>query len=304
MNRRRPRLSATERRIIDRLPGRVAVYEVGPRDGLQNEATAVPAAAKVAFVNELADAGLAWIETTSFVNPRAVPQLADAAEVMAGIDRREGVRYPALVPNEQGMERALACGVDCIALFAAASEAFSQANIRVGIDASFERFEPVARLAKQNGVWLRGYVSTAFHCPYSGPVDPEQAVVVAGRLFEIGCDEVAIADTIGVATPLDVDRLLRIAIPRLPIERLAMHFHDTTDLALANVVIALEAGITVFDGAAGGLGGCPFAPGAPGNLATEKLVRLLDGLGVASGVDAAMVGEAGRRMRALLSNMP
>jgi hydroxymethylglutaryl-CoA lyase len=280
---------------------RVTVYEVGPRDGLQNEAVAVPSAEKIAFVNALSDAGLNWIETTSFVNPSAVPQMSDASEIMSGIDRKPGVRYPVLVPNERGMNRALEAGVDSVALFAAASEAFSHANIRTGIDGSFDRFAPVARLAKDHGVWLRGYVSTAFHCPYSGPVAADQAVIVAERLFELGCDEVAIADTIGAATPLDLHRLLPLATHRLPVDKLAMHFHDTTGLALPNVMLSLEAGITVFDGSAGGLGGCPFAPGAPGNLATEKLVRLLDGLGVETGVNADMVEEAGRNMRSLLA---
>lgn len=293
-------MNVTERTFVDRLPPRVTIYEVGPRDGLQNEAALVPASDKISFVHDLAAAGITWIETTSFVNPSAVPQLADAGEVMAAIERRPGVRYPVLVPNERGMQRALDAGVDSIALFAAASDAFSQANIRASIDESFERFAPVARLAREHGVWMRGYVSTAFHCPYSGPVAPDDAVDVAARLLDIGCDEIAIADTIGIATPLDVDRLLRVAIRQLPVERLAMHLHDTSDLALANVMIALEAGITVFDGSAGGLGGCPFAPSAPGNLATEKLVRLLDGLGIETGVDAVLVAAAGRRMRALV----
>ena len=279
---------------------RVTIYEVGPRDGLQNEATPIPTGAKIAFVNALAGAGLTWIETTSFVNPKAVPQLADATEVMQGIERRPGVRYPVLVPNERGMERALEAGIDAIALFAAASEAFSQANIRASIDESFTRFQPVAEIAKREGIWLRGYVSTAFHCPYSGPVTPEQAVVVAERLFALGCDEVAIADTIGQATPDDTRRLLDLAVQRLNVEQLAFHLHDTSGLALENIRLALDAGITIFDGSAGGLGGCPFAPGAPGNLATEKLVMMLDELGVESGVDAHAVARAGESMRALL----
>jgi isopropylmalate/homocitrate/citramalate synthase len=278
----------------------VTIYEVGPRDGLQNEATPIPTDAKIAFVNALADAGLKWIETTSFVNPKAVPQLADAAEVMQGIERRPGVRYPVLVPNERGMERALEASADAIALFAAASEAFSQANIRATIDESFERFQPVAEIARREGVWIRGYVSTAFHCPYSGPVKPEQAVEVAQRLFDLGCDEVAIADTIGRATPDDTRRLLEVVIPALPVEQLAFHLHDTSGLALENIRLALDAGITIFDGSAGGLGGCPFAPGAPGNLATEKLVAMLDEMGIASGVDAKSVARAAEAMRTLL----
>lgn len=287
-------------RLLQRAPKRVTVYEVSPRDGLQNEAKAVPSDVKIAFVNALADAGLRWIETTSFVNPNAVPQLADASEVMAGIDRKSGTRYPVLVPNARGMERALEAQADAVALFAAASEAFSQANVRASIAETFERFEPVARIAKRERVWLRGYVSTAFHCPFAGRIAPEDAVVVAERLFELGCDEVAIADTIGRATPQDTDRLLELALRRLPMDKLALHLHDTFGLALANVMIALDAGVTVFDGSAGGLGGCPFAPGAPGNLATEKLVNLLDSMGIETGVNAQAVADAGARMRALL----
>ena len=279
---------------------RVTIYEVGPRDGLQNEATPTPTDAKIAFVNALTDAGLTWIETTSFVNPKAVPQLADATEVIQGIERRPGVRYPVLVPNERGMERALEAGIDAIALFAAASEAFSQANIRATIDESFERFQPVAATAKREGIWMRGYVSTAFHCPYSGPVAPEQAVAVAERLFALGCHEVAIADTIGRATPDDTRRLLQLAIPALPVAHLAFHLHDTSGLALENIRLALEAGITIFDGSAGGLGGCPFAPGAPGNLPTEALVRMLDEMGIETGVDADAVERAATSMRAML----
>jgi isopropylmalate/homocitrate/citramalate synthase len=286
--------------MAERLPRRVTIYEVGPRDGLQNEATPVPTEAKIAFVNALVDAGLTWIETTSFVNPKAVPQLADASEVMRGIERRPGVRYPVLVPNEHGMERALEAGVDAIALFAAASEAFSQANIRATIDESFERFRPVAVIARREGIWLRGYVSTAFHCPYSGAVSAAQAVAIAERLFELGCDEVAIADTIGRATPDDTRALLELAVGRLPVERLAFHLHDTSGLALENTRLALEAGVTIFDASAGGLGGCPFAPGAPGNLATEALVAMLDEMGIETGVDVGAVAQAAVAMRALL----
>jgi hydroxymethylglutaryl-CoA lyase len=286
--------------MVENANRRVTIYEVGPRDGLQNEATPIPTDAKVTFVNALADAGLTWIETTSFVNPKAVRQLADATEVMQGIDRRQGVRYPVLVPNERGMERALDAGIDAIALFAAASEAFSQANIRATIDESFERFKTVVEIAKRERVWIRGYVSTAFHCPYSGPVIPAQAVAIAERLFALGCDEVAIADTIGRATPEDTSRLLDVAIPALPVEQLAFHLHDTAGLALDNIRLALDAGITILDGSAGGLGGCPFAPGAPGNLATEALVRMLDEMGIETGVDADAVERAATSMRALL----
>jgi hydroxymethylglutaryl-CoA lyase len=287
--------------VLKHMPARVTIFEVGPRDGLQNEAKPIPTEMKVSFVNDLLDAGLTWIETTSFVNPKAVPQLADATDVMQSIERRSGARFPVLVPNERGMQRALEANVDAIAVFTAASEEFSQANVRATIDQTFERFAPVIDMAKQHDVWTRGYVSMAFHCPYEGRIAPEKAIEVAQRLFDLGIDEVAIADTVGRATPLDVGALLDLAVTDLPVEKLAFHLHDTNGLALTNVVLALEAGITVIDGAAGGLGGCPFAPGAPGNLATEKLVTLLDGLGIETGVDAAAVERAGAKIRAFLA---
>lgn len=283
---------------LSRIPRRVTVVEVGPRDGLQNEPDLVPTPAKIAFVEALADAGLPLVETTSFVSPKAVPQLADAAEVMTSIARRPGVRYPVLVPNERGLDRALEAGCDAIALFTAATEEFSQANVRASIDETFARFAPVAERARAAGLWLRGYVSVAIDCPYAGPVDPEQAVSVAERLFELGCNEVALADTIGTATPQAVDRLLTLAAQRLDLSRVGLHFHDTHGLALANVMIGLDYGITIYDAAAGGLGGCPFAPGAPGNLATEKLIRLLHGLGIETGVDLAAVEAAVAALRA------
>jgi isopropylmalate/homocitrate/citramalate synthase len=269
--------------------GRVTIFEVGPRDGLQNEPNPVSTAAKITFVKALADAGLRWIETTSFVNPKAVPQLGDAAEVMRGIERLPGVRYPVLVPNERGMERALEAGADAVCVFTAASEQFCRANVRATIDETFERFGPVMDLAKKHDVWTRGYVSMAFHCPYEGAVPPEKSVEVAQRLLEIGIDEVAIADTLGRAVPDDVARFLELATARLPMDRLAFHLHDTNGRALENVKLGLDAGITVFDGAAGGLGGCPFAPGSEGNLATEKLVRFFDELGIETGVEAALI---------------
>lgn len=290
--------------VLKHLPKRVTIFEVGPRDGLQNEATPIPTDLKVEFVADLMDAGLTWIETTSFVNPKAVPQLADAGEVMARIDRRPGVRFPVLVPNERGMERAIESGVDAIAVFTAASETFSQANVRASIDETFVRFAPVIETAKQHNVWTRGYVSMAFHCPYEGRIAPEKAIEVAQRLFDLGIDEVAIADTVGRATPVETGALLDLAVTDLPVDKLAFHLHDTNGLALTNVLLALEAGITVIDAAAGGLGGCPFAPGAPGNLATEKLVTLLDGLGIETGVDASAVEAAGRKIRAFLAIPP
>ncbi len=278
--------------FVERLPRRVTVVEVGPRDGLQNEPELVPVEAKVRFIESLANAGLPVVEATSFVSPKAVPQLADAVEVMQTIERRLGTRYPVLVPNERGLERALEAGCDAIALFTAASEAFSQANVRATIDETFARFTPVALKARAAGLYLRGYVSTALNCPYSGEVDPAKTVEVAEKLFELGCDEVALADTIGTATPAEVDRLLAVTGPRLGFDRIGLHFHDTNGLAVANVMVGLDYGVSVFDSAAGGLGGCPFAPGAPGNLATEKLLALLEGLGIETGVDRDAVEQA------------
>lgn len=278
--------------FVERMPRHVTVVEVGPRDGLQNEAEIVPIEAKVRFIEALADAGLPIVESTSFVNPKAVPQLADAAEVMKRIERRPGTRYPVLVPNERGLERALAAGCDAIALFTAASESFSQANVHASIDETFARFAPVAVTARAAGLSIRGYVSTAVDCPYSGPVEPSVVVEVTDRLFDLGCDEVSLADTIGTGTPQAVDRMLDVVLHEFDCDQIALHFHDTNGLALANVMIGLDYGVSVFDSAAGGLGGCPFAPGAPGNLATEKLLTLLDGLGIETGVNRDSVARA------------
>jgi isopropylmalate/homocitrate/citramalate synthase len=264
---------------------------------LQNEPSSIPTETKIAFINALSSAGLPVIEATSFVHPKLVPQLADAASVMTGIDRRPGVRYPVLVPNERGLERALEAGVDAIALFTSATEAFCQANIRCTIDESFERFEPVVEMAKANGVWIRGYVSVAFTCPYSGPVAPEAPVTVAERLFDLGCDEVSIADTIGSATPEETDRLLRAVVAELPLERIAFHFHDTKGQAIQNIEHAHAAGVRIFDSAAGGLGGCPFAPGAAGNVATEKVVEFFERRGIPTGVDKDAVIRAASLVR-------
>ncbi len=279
-------------------PRRVTVVEVGPRDGLQNEPETVPTAAKVAFVEALAAAGLPVVETTSFVSPTAIPQLADADEVARAIARRPGVRYPVLVPNERGLDRALTAGVDAIALFTAATETFSQANVRGTIAETFARFRPVVARARAEGLWVRGYVSVAFGCPYSGPVDPAAAVDVARRLADLGCDEVAIADTIGAASPDEVAAVLDVALGHLPADRLALHFHDTRGRALANVAAGLNHGIATYDSAAGGLGGCPFAPGAPGNLGTEALVAFLGRHGIETGVDGAAVARAFTGLRA------
>ena len=264
----------------------VRVYEVGPRDGLQNEAQPIPIAAKLRFVELLADAGLREIETTSFVAPKAIPQLADADDLMARLDRRPGVRYPVLVPNERGLQRAIAAGVDAACVFTAASEAFTRANINMTIAESLEAFRPVVDHARANGWWSRGYVSTAFGCPYQGEVGEAAVVGVAHELLALGVDELSIGDTIGVAGPADVRRVVGALLTAgIPPHRLAMHFHDTRGMALANVTAALELGIRAFDASAGGTGGCPYAPGAAGNLATEDLVYLLDRERLSHGVD-------------------
>ncbi|MDP9356373.1 MAG: hydroxymethylglutaryl-CoA lyase [Chloroflexota bacterium] len=287
----------------EEIPRRVTIVEVGPRDGLQTEPALVPTEMKVAFVEALADAGLPVVEVTSFVSPSAVPQLADASEVLSRVRRRKGVRYPVLVPNIRGLDRAVAAGADAVAVFASATEAFSQANLRGSIDETFERFAPIASRARSDRVWLRGYISVAFHCPYSGSVLPDAVVAVAHRLLDLGCDEVAIADTIGAAAPGEVDALLDDLLADVPVDRLALHFHDTGGMALANVDAGLHAGIRTFDSSAGGLGGCPFAPGAPGNLATETLVSHLEHRGIGTGVDTGKVTAAVAALRMASSHL-
>jgi hydroxymethylglutaryl-CoA lyase len=282
-------------------PASVTVVEVGPRDGLQNEAAIVPTAAKVRFIEMLAAAGLPVVEATSFVHPAAVPQLADADQVLPQIARRPGVRYPVLVPNMRGMERAIAAGADAIAVFTAASEAFAQANIRMTIAESLEAFAPVLTAAQAAGMWTRGYVSTAFGCPYQGEVDPAAVADVAVALDELGCDQISVGDTIGVAEPEDVGRVLSPLLERVPAERLALHLHDTRGRAIDNAEAGLHLGITTFDASASGLGGCPFAPGAPGNLATETLVSWLHGLGIETGVDEPALLEASAYIRSQLA---
>jgi len=276
----------------------VRIVEVGPRDGLQNEEAVVPADAKVAFIEALAASGLQVVEATSFVSPRAIPQLADADEVFPRIHRRPGVRYPVLVPNLRGLERAEAAGVDDVAVFTAASEAFTQHNIGMSIEESLAAFAPVLERAAAAGWWRRGYVSTAFGCPYSGDVATEAVVDVSVALMDLGCEEISIGDTIGVAHPDDVRRVVTALLARIPAQRLALHLHDTYGRALDNVEAGLELGIRIFDASAGGTGGCPYAPGAPGNLATESLVGLLDRLGYDHGVDADAVVRAAAAVRA------
>jgi hydroxymethylglutaryl-CoA lyase len=277
------------------MPDRVRIYEVGPRDGLQNESSIIPTPAKARFIELLADAGLAEIEATSFVSPRAIPQLADAQDLLAAIDRRAGVRYPVLVPNLRGLERAEAAGVDAIAVFTAATDAFTEHNIGMSVTESLDAFRPVLARAAELAWWRRGYVSTAFGCPYTGRVEPGRAVEVALRLLELGVDEVCFGDTIGVGVPSQVAELTRLATRAgIPVERIGYHFHDTRGTALANVFAGLDAGVRCFDSSTGGTGGCPYAPGAAGNLATEDLVYLLEGLGYEHGVNLDGVLTAGR----------
>jgi len=271
---------------------RVRIYEVGPRDGLQNEALPIPLATKLRYLDLLADAGLREIEATSFVAPSAIRQLADADELLASLPRRPGVRYPVLVPNLRGLARAEAAGADAIAVFTAASDAFTTRNIGMTIDESLAAFAPVLTRSSELGWWRRAYVSTAFGCPYSGAVDPARAVAVALRLLALGVDEVCFGDTIGVGVPPQVRDLTARAIDAgIPLERIAFHFHDTRGTALANVAAAMSVGIRTFDASTGGTGGCPYAPGAAGNLATEDLVYLLDAIGLEHGVslDAILV---------------
>ena len=276
-------------------PDRVRIYEVGPRDGLQNEATPVALATKLRYLDLLADAGLREIEATSFVATAAIPQLADADELMATLPRRPGVRYPVLVPNLRGLARAEAAGADAIAVFTAATDAFTTHNIRMTVDESLAAFAPVLARAGELGWWRRGYVSTAFGCPYSGAVTGERAVDVARRLFDLGLEEVCFGDTIGVGVPPQVREIVgRATDAGIPLDRIAFHFHDTRGTALANVAAGLSVGVRCFDSSTGGTGGCPYAPGAAGNLATEDLVYLLDGIGLEHGVDLERVLVAAR----------
>jgi hydroxymethylglutaryl-CoA lyase len=280
---------------------RVRVYEVGPRDGLQNEAEPIPTEAKQRYVSLLADAGLREIEATSFVSPRAIPQLADADALFRSLDRRPGIRYPVLVPNLRGLERAEAAGADALAVFTAATDAFTERNIGMTIAESLEAFAPVLARAGELGWWRRAYVSTAFGCPYTGAVGPRAAVAVGLRLLELGADEICFGDTIGVGVPSQVTELTRLAVEAgIPLDRIAFHFHDTRGTALANVTAGLEAGVGCFDASTGGTGGCPYAPGAAGNLATEDLVYLLDGMGYDHGVRLEGVLEAARFIAATL----
>ena len=276
-----------------RFPSRVRLIDVAARDGLQNEQAPVTTDIKVALIERLADAGLPVVEATSFVSPKWVPQMADAAEVMARIRRRPGVSYPVLVPNLKGLEAALAARAEEVAVFAAASESFSRRNINCSIGESLERFAPVCEAALAAGVKVRGYVSCVLGCPYEGAVDPGAVAEVARRLIDLGCYEVSLGDTIGAGTPLATQRMIETVATRVPIENLAGHFHDTYGQALGNILASLQLGIASFDSSVAGLGGCPYAKGATGNVATEDVVYMLHGMGVETGIDLDLLVDAG-----------
>jgi hydroxymethylglutaryl-CoA lyase len=284
------------------LPSRVTVAEVGPRDGLQNEAQRVATGGKIAFVDALSAAGLPVIEVSAFVSPKWVPQMGDAAEVCAGIRRDPRIRYTALVPNLAGLERAHAAGITEIAIFAAASETFSQKNINQTIDASLATYRAVSARAGELGMRMRAYLSTSFGCPFEGDVSPARVAEVASALIDMGAFEVAVSDTIGIAHPGQVRTVLDTVTARVPLERIALHFHDTRGMALANVMAGLDAGVTTFDASAGGLGGCPYAPGATGNLATEDLIYMLEGLGIVTGVSLPALLDASRFIEPLVGH--
>jgi len=286
------------------LPRSVRLVEVGPRDGLQNERAVVGTGHKVELIDRLGAAGLKTIEVGSFVSPKWVPQMADTPEVLARLHRRPGVSYPVLVPNLRGLEAALANGVEEIAVFAAASESFSRKNINCSIDESLDRFEPVTALANERGLKVRGYVSCVLGCPYEGAIDPAAVSRVAARLSDMGCYEISLGDTIGVGTPGAAQRMIAAVAARVAIERLAVHFHDTWGQGLANIYASLELGIAVVDGSVGGLGGCPYAKGATGNVATEDVLYMLDGLGISTGVDLAGIVAAAEFISGVIGRPP
>lgn len=288
------------------LPPTVRIVEVGPRDGLQNEQVIIPTEQKIHFITMLAEAGLPVVEATSFVSPRAIPQLSDAGAVMAGLKGLPSTEYSVLVPNLKGMERALNAGVRSIAVFTAASESFTRHNINATIAESLANFRPVVALAQREHVAVRGYISTVFGCPYEGSIAPKKVLTVAQALLEMGIDELSLGDTIGVATPNQVVEVVSLLLEKgtIPIERLAVHFHDTRGTALANILMSLQLGISIVDASAGGLGGCPYAPGAAGNLATEDLLYMLHGMGIKTGVTLEKVVAATRFIAPLLGHAP
>jgi isopropylmalate/homocitrate/citramalate synthase len=287
-----------------RLPKSVRMVEVGPRDGLQNEAKPVPAATKIALIDKLSATGLPVIEAGAFVSPKWVPQMADSAEVLAGIERFPGRRYPVLVPNLKGYEAAAAAKAEEIAVFAAASESFSRKNINCSIAESIERFRPVADAAKRDGRRIRGYVSCVLGCPYEGEIAPSAVAKVSKALLDLGCEEISLGDTIGVGTPAKAQAMIETVAAQLPRERLAVHFHDTYGQALANILASLELGIDVVDSAVAGLGGCPYAPGASGNVASEDVLYMLKGLGIETGVDLDRLADAGAFICQALGRRP
>ncbi len=287
-----------------RLPKSVKLVEVGPRDGLQNEPETVPADVKVELIDRLSAAGLPVIEAGSFVSPKWVPQMADTAQVLDRIKRRPGVGYPVLVPNMKGFDAAMEAGATEIAVFAAASETFSRQNINCSIAESLERFGPVCQAARGRGVPVRGYVSCVLGCPYEGAVSPSAVAQVAGDLLDLGCEEISLGDTIGVGTPAQAQALVDAVAERVPRDKLAAHFHDTYGQALANLFAVLERGIAVIDSSVAGLGGCPYADGATGNVASEDVLYMLNGLGIVSGIDLEAVAQAGRFVAAHLGRPP
>ena len=287
-----------------KLPRQVRLVEVGARDGLQNESVIIDSENKIALINRLGMSGLSTIEVSSFVSPQRVPQMADAANILAAIDRLPGVRYPVLVPNLKGLEAALSAGAEEVAVFCAASETFSQRNINCSIQQSLERYAEVTELALVKGVKVRGYISCVAGCPYEGDIAAEVVADIASRLVALGCYEISLGDTIGVATPGHVQILLDVVAENVPKQKLAVHFHDTYGQALANILVALETGITVVDSSVAGLGGCPYAKGATGNVATEDVVYMLDGMGIETGVDMDKLLEAGRFISDFLGREP
>ena len=282
------------------LPNAVRIVEVGPRDGLQNEQTAIDANTKITLIDNLSTAGLSYIEAGSFVSPKWVPQMAGSDEVFNNIARKKGVTYAALTPNLKGLERAIECDVDEVAVFAAASEAFSQKNINCSISESLQRFEPLMEKARQQGLRVRGYVSCVVGCPYDGSIAPEAVKSVTNNLLKMGCYEVSLGDTVGVGTPASINRLLEHLLTDIAASQLAVHFHDTYGQALTNIYAALQQGIATIDSSVAGLGGCPYAKGAAGNVATEDLVYLLNGLGIEHGVDLPSLIDAGNSICAVL----
>jgi hydroxymethylglutaryl-CoA lyase len=279
--------------LSTKFPQQVKIVEVGPRDGLQNEATPISADDKINLIEKLATAGVTYIESGSFVSPKWVPQMGTSAEVFEKVNRLDGVTYAALTPNLRGFEGALAVNADEVAIFGAASESFSQKNINCSIEESLERFAPIMSAAKEANIKVRGYVSCVLGCPYEGDINPEQVALVAEKLFKMGCYEISLGDTVGVGNPASVTKMLEAVSARVPVEKLAVHFHDTYGQALANIYAALQVGVSVVDSAIAGLGGCPYAKGASGNVATEDVVYMLDGLGITTGIDFTKLLEAG-----------